>query len=270
MTQTPHPRQISVDQLSLSSLVAEVRANGNRLSSATGFAVIHGDQPYLITNWHVVSGRDADSGELLSKTGAVPDELLVAFHWANGEGETLRTGWRPSPIRLLSEEGDPLWLDHPNGRRVDVAALPLRDLPDGVSLHPVDLALSDADIFAGPGSGVSIIGFPFGLTGGALFPIWKRGHIASEPDVDFDDRPMFLIDATTREGMSGAPVFLRFAGHGYKSRAGFEVIAPGVVSLGNSEITRFLGVYAGRIHSSAEVGRVWRPEVISEILRQIT
>jgi hypothetical protein len=30
--------------------------------------------------------------------------------------------------------------------------------------------------------------------------------------------------------------------------------------------TRFLGVYAGRIHDQAEVGRVWKARVITEIL----
>ena len=33
-----------------------------------------------------------------------------------------------------------------------------------------------------------------------------------------------------------------------------------------SNVTRFLGIYLGRISKDAEVGIVWRPQVIAEIL----
>jgi hypothetical protein len=108
---------------------------------------------------------------------------------------------------------------------------------------------------------VSIIGFPFGLSTAGAWPIWKTGHIASDPDLDYDDRPAFLIDATTRAGMSGSPVVLRSYG-GYASSKAHMVI-------GGGPGTRFLGVYSGRIHNQAEIGRVWRPSSIKEILATV-
>ena len=43
---------------------------------------------------------------------------------------------------------------------------------------------------------ISVIGFPLALTPIGLFPIWKTGHIASEPEVPYKViYPAFLIDA---------------------------------------------------------------------------
>ena len=53
------------------------------------------------------------------------------------------------------------------------------------------------------GMPISIIGFPLGMSGPSRMAIWKTGHIATEPDVDYNGEPFFIIDATTRQGMSG-------------------------------------------------------------------
>jgi len=63
---------------------------------------------------------------------------------------------------------------------------------------------------------VSIVGFPLGLTVSEnethwhkeYFPIWKTGYIASEPSINFESKPIFLIDSRTKEGNSGSPVYL--------------------------------------------------------------
>jgi S1-C subfamily serine protease len=175
------------------------------------------------------------------------------------------------PVR---EDDTALWLEHPDGRAVDVAALEL-DLSDSrISTSPVALTLADADIFVGVGMAVSVVGYPFGRTRGAEFPIWKTGHVASEPDVNFQDRPVFLIDATTRRGMSGSPVYFQLGDPGYLTRNRTALVGHGFVSPVPEDRTRLLGVYSGRIQGlvgdgeplSAEIGRVWKPHVIAEVL----
>ncbi len=123
--------------------------------------------------------------------------------------------------------------------------------------YPLDLKLAHADIQVFPALPVSVIGFPLGLSAGGSWPIWKTGHIASDPEVDYEPgRPAFLIDATTRSGMSGAPVVVRL--ENFRTRDGGYSIASGFR-------TRLLGVYAGRIHDQSEIGRVWRPNVLEEM-----
>lgn len=247
------PRNVAIDPLSASSLRIEPFFGGTALATATGFTIEFDGLSYLITNWHVVSGRDPDSGACLDRNAATPDRVIVAFHTSGALGN-----WTPLEVPLYSDDGAPLWLAHPLGPIVDVVAIPL-DLPSHIAVYPLDLSLAKADMVVMPAMPISVIGFPLGLRAGENWPIWKTGHVASDPDVDFQPgRPAFLIDATTRSGMSGAPVVLRLSG-GYTTRAGAQIMAGGMT-------TKFLGVYAGRIDDRSEIGRVWRPHVIQEIL----
>jgi hypothetical protein len=207
------------DPLSLPSLMLDLRVNDQQLARATGFVVERGDHRYLITNLHVASGRNVETNEVISPTGAVPDTILIWHHSALTEGGV--GAWTPREEALYDTAGQPLWIEHPNKDVrdmdnptepiADLAALPLTEVDEGVAWWPLDLGLSDADVHVAPGVPVSIIGYPFGRTGPGLFPIWKTGHVASDRDVDWAQR-FFLIDATTREGMSGAPVVYRANG----------------------------------------------------------
>jgi hypothetical protein len=64
----------------------------------------------------------------------------------------------------------------------------------------------EIDVAIGITQQLSIVGYPFGRTGGGGFPIWVQGWIATEPSIDFDALPCFLIDSRTRPGQSGSPV----------------------------------------------------------------
>ena len=58
-----------------------------------------------------------------------------------------------------------------------------------------------------PGQLVHAIGYPLGWKDRAnKLPVWKAGHVASEPEEQFDSEPRILIDITGRLGLSGAPV----------------------------------------------------------------
>lgn len=245
------PRYANVEDLSCVSLLIEPLANGLPLARATGFTITHGGRHYLVTNWHVLAGRHPDTNAPMSNTGALPDAADIAFH----RQEQLLT-WTVRRVPLIDADGQPLWVEHPAGRQIDLVALPLDPDPE-IVIYPLDLALARDDVAAAPAMPVAIIGFPLGLTGPGVLPIWKTGHIASDPDIDFGGTPTFLIDATTRGGMSGAPVILRFWG-GFPKRDGSRTIG--------GSVTSFMGVYSGRIHDNVEVGRVWRPHLIGEIL----
>lgn len=248
-------RTIHIDPLSTTSLRLEVWVNDRSLSTATGFLVKKEDQFFLITNWHVVSGRDPDSNEILSPTGACPEVLRIIHHHVDGLGN-----WIVLDESLYDSEGNPRWIEHPAGSRIDVVALPLQTATNPqVRIYKFDLLLAHVDMVVLPAMPVSIIGYPFGLATGTGFPIWKTGHVASDPNVDYDSRPTFLIDATTRGGMSGSPVVLRL----------MDPITSKGRTIGSGLQTRFLGVYSGRIHEQSEIGRVWRPQTISTILDSV-
>lgn len=250
----PTQKSVLIDPLSTQSLYLVLTKGNKELGRATGFVVEKNKKRYLITNWHVLSGRDPRTNQPIDPNGETPDRVYVVHH-----AKKLGT-WvaKPKPEMLYDKRGERTWIEHKNGRAVDVVALPLKNLTKDVQIHPLDLSLADADVVPQVAMSVSIIGFPLGLTSARLFPIWKTGHIASDPDLDYNSEPLFLIDATTRGGMSGSPVVLRTTG-GYKKKDGKYVSLSGPVTL-------FLGVYSGRIHKDSEIGKVWRPRLIKEML----
>ncbi len=244
--------KIKIDPLSLPSLLVSLFVNKQLLGTATGFIVEKDSKYFLVTNWHVVSGRNSNTNQPSSHTGGLPDEIQILLH-------SHQLGlWIPYDYQLLDpSSGKPMWLEHPKGREVDVVAIRLGTLPNGVQPYPMDRTLANADLSLMPGMPVFIIGFPFGISAAAALPIWKTGHLASDHDIDYNGKPSFLIDATTRGGMSGSPVVARMSGGHYTSK-GFTV--------SSRMATRFLGVYSGRIREDSEIGIVWRPSVIDEIL----
>ena len=89
----------------------------------------------------------------------------------------------------------------------------------------------------------------------------EDGHIASDPDIDYKfGSPAFIIDATTRHGMSGSPVVIRSSGAHWTSTA----------MLAFGDHVKFLGIYSGRIRDQAELGRVWRPSVLTDMFAHNT
>ena len=246
-----HIVPINIDEFSVKPLYLETYLSTSRTGIATGFVVKRNDLHYLVTNWHVVTGRNPYNNQPLSTTGiANPNILKVWFHTQN------LGNWKPQDINIVDRQGHGLWLEHGLGREVDVVAVPLQ-VPSDIKIYDMDLGLADFDLMLYPSEAVSIIGFPEGLTSGGRLPIWKTGHIASDIAIDWDGKPAFLIDATTKSGMSGSPVIAK--------RVSIYQTSTGNV-VGNA--VRFLGVYSGREigTSGIEVGFVWKPRVISDIL----
>jgi hypothetical protein len=186
-----------IHEQSLRSLLLVARANENELSTATGFVVLHGGRHYLVTNWHAAAGRNPLDGAPMSLTGAVPDDLAVVHNVAGQLGQ-----WAPKFEPLYDDSGDPLWLEHPaHGRKVDVVALPLTQT-NGVDLYAYELGDPAQLILLRPAGGVSIIGFPFGMTGGGAIGIWVQGTIATEPAMSFR---IFRRSSSTVGPAAGSP-----------------------------------------------------------------
>lgn len=125
-----------------------------------------------------------------------------------------------------------------------------------MSFYPVDLKLADTDLKVGPSDSVNVVGFPFGETQAGGLAIWKIGTVASDPDIDFFGHPVFLIDATTRPGMSGSPVYERRFGQIVSSSGNMEVVP--------EMRTRFLGIYSAQA-APAELGWVWKAAAVKAL-----
>ena len=86
------------------------------MGSATGFVVEREAGRYLVTNFHVVSGRHPETHTSLVPSGVWPDAIRV---WHNAAGTLGRWVMKAEP--LYDPQGIPLWLEHPvHQSKVDV------------------------------------------------------------------------------------------------------------------------------------------------------
>jgi len=242
---------------SVQSLQIETYTRLEKLAGGTGFVVADVlGRGYLITNYHVAAGRDPGTGQVLSSTGADVDRIRVNFFKSPDP-----PAWEKRSVKTRDRGDDdrPLWLEHPTyGRTIDVVAVPLPNSLNDLLLLPISLDPPTPAPQIRVAEDLSIVGYPFGLTAGAQFPIWMRGTVASEPEVNYDGKPIFLIDARTREGQSGSPVL-------YYSDKAFRGL-DGNTYMGSGMVTQLLGVYSGRIDNRSDIGRVIKTKVIHEIL----
>ena len=224
------------------SLFLELRKAGVAIGTATGFIVERESRRYLVTNRHVVRGIKV-----------APDLLVVAQHVAGNVGV-----WQLREEQLFDKTGNPQWLEHPNHpAEIDVVALPLSN-DAGIAVLGYDPWSPGPGMMAGVSEPLNIIGFPFGKTGGGFLGIWVRGFVATEPALDWENLPRFLIDSRTRSGQSGSPV-IAYSPSG-------TISVPGGIGFGSGPMEQFFGVYSGRINAESDLGIVWKSEVVRDII----
>ncbi|PUA26690.1 MAG: hypothetical protein B0W54_23420 [Cellvibrio sp. 79] len=234
-----------------------------QLGTATGFFIRSNEQWYLVTNWHVFSGRKPDTGQPRHPSGAVPS---FCDYYATALLND-KLVWKKYTLELGSEADDSIaWYEHPvHGQLVDVAVIrienvcePARDILDSGGHDPMMFIDLGADLF--------LPGFPLGLSANGLMPIWKRASLASSLEFGHSMTTFFFVDTATREGMSGSPCFAisnwrhySLTGEGAKMKI-----------IDNPMSWRFLGVYSGRFNPSdnfeAQIGKVWRENLVFEII----
>lgn len=233
-----------------------MRQSKRTLAYGTGFVVLHGDLPYLVTAGHNLRGRHWLTGALLDAGYGTPDNLIVYHTWQ----KELATYYSPRIEPLYDEDG-PLWRTHPDLPVCDVVALPLTRLIES-ELRPYAVADIDwASMIVG--DPVNIVGYPYAPQVEAGNAVTTRGYVASEPTFEYGNNPIYLIDCRAREGQSGSPVRRQDA-------ANEEHVVEAVSADGSTrllrELTGLVGVYSGRLSRDSDLGIAWKPNVVAEVL----
>jgi Trypsin-like peptidase domain len=235
--------------------------NDEPIATGTGVVARHPSRGnFLITALHNLTGREPITKTIKSKTAALPNRVRVEAHFTDFD------------VNLYDGENDPnsnqpFYRTHRLGSRIDITVLPIADSIIVRSfMHQSFLTEQlNSQLRVHVAQECYIIGFPEGLVSrpqpSVIMPVWKTGHIATEPHVDFyEGIPVLLVDATTRRGMSGAPVIVR-----------------------SENRTRLVGIYSGRFKQplnddsspqemdaqvTAELGWVFKSRLIDELIQQ--
>lgn len=248
-----------VEQHSICSFPLSLYSGQYCIGTATGFIWRHEDSNYLVSNWHVFSGRRTDNGQPNSKTFLTPEVIKFRLHDIE-LGQTTEE----RELELYAEDGSSRWFQHNDGQDQDVAAIAI---PENFLENTQTLAIQDLThhpMRLRAGLDTISLGFPRGLAAQGAYPIWKSGSLAAEPTVPRDDGEKFyLIDGASREGMSGAPLF---------------AITHGIYQNGKGETTyaearqmKFIGIYSGRYANPDErelqLVRAWPRAAIEELFQ---
>lgn len=217
---------------------------------------------FLVTNKHVIEGA----------TSAV-------LHFIGGSADGPHLG------QEVASEVDPsrAFRGHPDPN-IDVAVMPLGGLISALRAAGRDVylrAISEEQAATNeslaayePIEPVTFIGYPNGLYDTAsLLPIVRRGHSATALTIDYEGKPMFLVDASVFPGSSGSPVFLM--------RNPSAPDKYGNITIGGPAEVIFLGVVAAVyqrsvpvltagsadpfVHDTLDIGIVYRASTVGAV-----
>lgn len=272
-----------------------IRKDNIKLAVGSGVLYKKDNQTYIITAWHNISGRNAETLKLLSKKAAIPNNVIASIDVQIKQAAFVGFNRMSVTIPLI-EIGKTTYFIHPQGYpKVDVVAIPI-DLQKEYTMEGslasgenIDLTVRlkskqsnslETNIFhiqdcefkshnIGDYSeslyvsdDIFIIGYPKGITDHTGQPLWKRATIATSPHLGWEQQEQFLVDCASKEGMSGAPAI-------YYNRDG-KINTGSIYYKGSEPVAIFHGIYVGRIGSTSEfeaqIGKVWKRKVIDEII----
>jgi S1-C subfamily serine protease len=212
---------------------------------------------WLVTNWHVVTGRRPDDpGILLGDKPSSPHFLRF------GVEDPAGTGCQQIEVPLYDNAG-PRWIEADRQSGVDLALIRLTDRPNFAFPVSQNFAPTSSNRME-PGLDVVTIGYPFKLGQYAPSAIWKSAMVASDQDPGANGRPWILVDAPGEPGMSGSPVYRRFVETSPTN--GSQGGATTAVGL------ELMGVYAGAVGDrkleNLRLGRVFPIALVENLLQR--
>ncbi|WP_417477637.1 S1 family peptidase [Maricaulis sp.] len=249
-----------VDSDGFCSVSLEMRRDEVVLAHGTGFFWDAGQgEIAIVTAWHNLSGLHHSKRTTLHSMGGMPNSVTLRFTTLAPQAFRIET----LPLYLDEAEEQPRWFVHKRlGNYLDIAFLLLKvDKPEAFAR--TNIKFKEPKTRPKLGEDVFAIGFPQNAAVASVFPVWKRGSIASDMDIPVEGHPKFMIDMTGRSGMSGSPVFRIKRGMYYEGDS-----KNGKLLIG--DLKEFVGIYSGRAFvcekESSELGFVWRREYIDEMI----
>jgi hypothetical protein len=254
------------DSLSVRVTPVELISNGAVFGHGTGFVWKTEEKHYLITNWHNLAGQNPFNGTHLNVGGRTPDKVRIyPAILSDLEGGRKQIVREQIELTLFQDFHKPFWLQHQffSDLKIDIAVL---ELPNEKKEYEAINTVSYQKLYTHVGSDVFIVGYPFSEFDEIKFPLWKKGSLASEPLSGWNRKPAFLIDAASRPGMSGSPVFRRVYGPAAVSTGNGDELT---INLDSVVASEFVGVYAGHLsvkNESVTIGYAWYASLIAEII----
>lgn len=190
----------SKDLKKYSYLLAAVKTGSKDSVLGTGFIISYKNQNYLVTNYHILSGRNAITSEILNPNGFPPNELTIWFH-------SKKNKLIPANYLLIDNLKKAIYftlqIDYPI--YIDIAILPI-NLPNNVSAYIIKKENFDTSSHAWPDKELTMVGFPKGKYDKNNYPFVFTTKSLIPP---YPNRihPYVYYDLNIENGTSGSPVY---------------------------------------------------------------
>jgi len=225
------------EQLTYSTVRIECEYPDGGIGTGTGFFFRFAEQqdkhvPAIVTNKHVIEG--ATRGK-------------IHFNLADNQGLPLMA----NHVAIMIDNFQSAWIPHPIPD-IDLCAMPIAPLLNQATQEGKRVFFITLDRSLIPPSSelaeltaleeIIMIGYPNGIWDALNnMPIIRKGITATHPNVDYNGKKEFMIDAACFPGSSGSPVFLFNFGT-YATKSGTTVVGSRI---------KLLGVlYAGPQHTA--------------------
>lgn len=179
---------------------------------------------FLITNKHVIAGAATATIHFMGAVDtAMSAPALGVLHRVTVTApETAATG-HANPDVDVTVMPVTFWINQLRNAGRNVF---FRAISPSMSLTPTSALELDAI------EDLTFVGYPNGLFDASNgLPIARRGLAASPLEVDYEGKPIFLVDAAVYPGSSGSPIFVLETG-GYASRDGSLIVGGRLIWLG--------------------------------------
>jgi hypothetical protein len=253
------------DPLSTASFFVTTARNNRPMKIATGFLLMVKDRIYFITNNHVVGGEHMQReyhriyGKLMPPD-SMPNQLVVRFptdELSKFVPYNISINDAPDAvpyIKFYENELNPSSI-------LDIVAIDITKLrmpadPLITFFRPQDF---NDSLILNVTEPLFVVGFPGEFQGRIPYPVYKSATIASEPNLIAAGESIFLVDATTRQGMSGSPVVF----YGTRIRTATRI------SERISPVRYLIGIYSAQIMGS-ELGVVTRLNKVLDKLQKLS
>lgn len=191
-----------IEEILLTTVRVFTYCQGQGLSNASGCFFARDERLFLVTSSHVL--YDTPSKHF-------PDRISIGLH-TDPENFAAATGFSIP----LYRNGKGLWLQaHDTAGEVDIAVIEIdrSALPEQAvyrAFTPAHLQPLEAPVEIG--SSLLVVGYPLGFHDTLHhLPVVRQAVVASSFGMRFQGQGVFLTDARTHRGTSGAPVVMRVA-----------------------------------------------------------
>ena len=195
-------QKIPIHQLLYSTLRIEAQLSENKVSVGTGFIVMyeHNGLQYLflVTNKHVIN-----------------EAKTAKFFFTKADAENNPLLGQRFDVNVI--DFDKSWHFHPTGEDIAISPIApwfeqIKKMGEKVYFRSIPLSLIPTEEQEGKLTALEeiiFIGYPNTIYDRKnLLPIIRKGITATPLSIDYEGKPVFLIDASVFQGSSGSPVFI--------------------------------------------------------------